>query len=116
MHLMSEEPSEMKSNKTQGVAAGAAAVGVTTVVRPVLAAFGGFLIVIGVPIAMATPIPFLPFGLPIVILGVVLLARNSRAGKRWMQNMLKRHPRLERFAPHWLLNLILGDEAAAKRD
>ncbi len=78
--------------------------------RPVLAGMGLFFIVIGVPIAIMTPFPFIPIGLPIVILGVVLLARNSLAGRRWMQAMIRRHPRLKRFAPDWLLHMIFGDD------
>ena len=73
--------------------------------------WGVVLIIAGVPIAIATPL--IPVGLPITILGVVLLARNSMAGRRWMQRTLKRHPRLERFAPDWLLRLILGKEGGA---
>ena len=83
--------------------------GIMRFLRPILAGLGAFLIIIGVPIAMMTPFPFVPIGLPIVILGTVLLARNSTAGKRWMQNMLEHHPKLERFAPQWLLKLILGE-------
>lgn len=86
-----------------------AADGFMRFLRPILAALGAFFIIIGVPIAMMTPFPFVPIGLPIVILGTVLLARNSLAGKRWMQNTLKRYPSLERFAPNWLLHLILGE-------
>lgn len=81
-------------------------IGMKAVLRPVLAGFGVFFIVIGVPIAFMTPFPFIPIGLPIVILGVVLLARNSLTGRRWMQGVLEKHPRLERFAPKWLLNMI----------
>ena len=79
------------------------------VLRPVLALLGIILIIIGVPIAILTPFPFVPIGLPIVILGCVLLARNSMSGRRWMQSTLERYPTLERFAPSWLLKLILGE-------
>lgn len=89
-----------------------AAMGVMSILRPILALLGVFLIIVGIPIAMMTPIPFVPIGLPIVILGTVLLARNSLAGKRWMQSMLKKYPNLARFAPNWLLRLILGDDSA----
>ncbi len=81
------------------------------VIRAVLAGLGVVLIIIGVPLAMITPVPFVPIGLPVVILGVVLLARNSYAGRRWMQGVIQRHPRLKRFAPDWLLHLIFGDDA-----
>ena len=76
--------------------------------RGVMATIGGVLIVIGVPLALVTPFPFIPIGVPVVVLGVVLLARNSILGKRWIGSVLKKHPRLERFAPDWLLKLIFG--------
>ncbi len=95
-----------KSFKPVAVAKGS----MLALLRPILALLGLFFIIIGVPIAFLTPIPFVPIGLPIVILGVVLLARNSLWGRRWMQNTIAKHPSLERFAPNWLLKLILGDE------
>lgn len=81
--------------------------GVAAVLRSALAIFGAVLIPLGVIIAFLTPI--IPVGLPIVILGVVLLARNAVWGRRWLQGMLARHPKLERFAPDWLLRLIFGE-------
>lgn len=83
--------------------------GILALLRPVLALLGLFFIVIGIPIAFMSTV--LPIGLPIVILGVVLLARNSLWGRRWMQNTIARHPSLKRFAPNWLMNLIFGDKA-----
>lgn len=82
--------------------------GVRSVVRIVAAGFGVFFIVIGVPLAMITPFPFVPIGLPVVILGVVLLGRNSVTGRRWMEGVLVRYPKVERFAPHWLMKLVFG--------
>ncbi len=105
----SDRPRE-GSDPGQRTGARAAADGVMRLFRPVLAGMGLFFIVIGVPIAIMTPFPFIPIGLPIVILGVVLLARNSLAGRRWMQAMIRRHPRLKRFAPDWLLHMIFGDD------
>jgi|GEM_PF-3026533 len=84
--------------------------------RPILALLGVFFIVIGVPIAFLTPIPFVPIGLPIVILGVVLLARNSLVGRRWMKATIAKHPRLKKFAPNWLLKLILGEQEVKPED
>ena len=81
--------------------------GVAAIIRSTLAILGAVLIPLGVIIAFLTPI--LPIGLPIVILGVVLLARNAVWGRRWLQGMLARHPKLERFAPDWLLRLIFGE-------
>ncbi|MAK60632.1 MAG: hypothetical protein CMK09_06610 [Ponticaulis sp.] len=81
--------------------------GLTRLIRATLALLGAILIPIGVVIAFLTPI--IPVGLPIVILGVVLLARNAVWGRRWLQSMLAKYPKLERFAPDWLLKLIFGD-------
>ena len=86
--------------------------GMRTLVRQLFALLGLILIIIGVPIAVLTPFPFIPIGLPIVILGVVLLGRNSLWGRNWMEGVLARHPKIERFAPNWLMRLVF---ARAKR-
>lgn len=82
--------------------------GLRTMLRQFLAMLGLVLIVVAIPIAFVTPI--LPIGLPIAIVGVVLLGRNAIWGKRWMENMLARNPRLERFAPNWLMRAVFGRE------
>ncbi|MEZ5997478.1 MAG: hypothetical protein R3B98_02150 [Hyphomonas sp.] len=79
--------------------------------RQVLALVGLILILIAIPIGFATP--FLPVGLPIAIMGVVLLGRNAGWGRRWMERVLARHPRVERFAPNWLMKLVFGREKGA---
>ena len=79
-----------------------------TLVRQILALVGLFLIIIGVPIAMLTPFPFVPIGLPVIIFGVVLLGRNSLWGRRWMEGVLAKYPKVERFAPNWLMKLVFG--------
>lgn len=81
--------------------------GLANIIRQTLALLGVLLIPIGVIVALLTPI--IPVGLPIVILGVVLVARNALWGRRAFQAILARHPSLERFAPDWLMRLILGD-------
>lgn len=82
--------------------------GMSTVLRQSLALLGLVFIIIGVPIAVLTPFPFIPIGLPIVIVGVVLLGRFSMWGRRWMESILRRFPRIERFAPNWLMRLVFG--------
>ena len=77
-------------------------------VRQMLAVVGLMHIAVAIPIGMATP--FLPIGLPIAIIGVILLGRNSEWGRRWMEGIMKRHPRVERFAPNWLMRLVFGRE------
>ena len=84
--------------------------GVQTLVRQACALLGLVLIIIGVPLAMATPFPFIPIGLPVVILGVVLLGRNSVWGRKWMEGVLRRWPTVERFAPNWLMKAVFGRE------
>lgn len=83
---------------------------ISAIVRSALAILGALLIPIGVVIAFLTPI--LPIGLPIVIVGVVLLARNAVWGRRFVQGTLRKYPKLERFAPDWLLKLIFGEGKA----
>lgn len=89
-------------------------VGMSTLLRQSLALLGLFLIIIGVPIAILTPFPFVPIGLPIVIVGVVLLGRFSVWGKMWMERVLERFPSIERFAPNWLMQLVFGRPRHAK--
>lgn len=82
--------------------------GVNVAVRQVLALSGLGLIVLAVPVAFATP--FIPIGLPMAIVGVVLLGRNAVWGRRWMESVLARHPRIERMAPKWLMRGVFGRE------
>ncbi len=84
--------------------------GMRTLVRQLFAILGLVLIIVGVPIALVTPFPFVPIGLPIVILGVALLGRNSMWGRNWMEGVLARHPKIERFAPNWLMKLVFARE------
>ena len=74
--------------------------------RPVLAGLGLFLIIIAIPLAWATP--FLPFGLPLGILGVILLGTNSVWGRNWMEGVLHKHPWIERMAPNWLMHKVFN--------
>lgn len=85
--------------------------GMRTLIRQAFALLGLALIIIAIPIGFVTP--FLPIGLPIAIIGVALLGRNSLWGKRWMEGILERHPRIERLAPNWLMKAVFGREKAA---
>jgi len=76
--------------------------------RQILALAGLIMIVLAIPIAFLTPI--IPVGLPLAVLGVVLLGRNAVWGRRWMESVLSRHPGVERFAPNWLMKLVFGRE------
>ena len=48
------------------------------------------MIAVAIPVGMATP--FLPIGLPLAIIGVILLGRNSVWGRRWMEGVLDAAP------------------------
>ncbi|MDX1291876.1 MAG: hypothetical protein R3265_03605 [Hyphomonas sp.] len=80
--------------------------GVNVAFRQILALTGLIMIIVAIPIAFLTPI--IPIGLPIAIIGVMLLGRNAIWGRRWMEGVLARHPRVERFAPNWLMRLVFG--------
>jgi len=82
--------------------------GVNVAVRQVLALTGLGLIVLSVPVGFATP--FLPVGLPMAVVGAVLLGRNAVWGRRWMESVLTRHPRIEKMAPTWLMTSVFGRE------
>ncbi|MBA3067639.1 MAG: hypothetical protein FP825_04045 [Hyphomonas sp.] len=88
--------------------------GVNVAVRQMLAFSGLGLIVLAVPVAFATP--FIPVGLPMAIVGVVLLGRNAVWGRRWMEGVLVRHPRLESMAPNWLMVRVFGREKRVLSD
>jgi len=81
---------------------------INTAMRQFFAALGFFLIIIAIPIAFASPL--IPIGLPIGIVGVILLGRNSVWGRNWMEGVLEKHPRVERFAPNWLMRLVFARE------
>ena len=85
-----------------------------TLIRQAFALLGLILIAIAIPIAFVTPL--LPIGLPIAILGVALLGRNSLWGRRWMEGVLQRHPRIERFAPNWLMKAVFAREKRKHED
>ncbi|MEL6474199.1 MAG: hypothetical protein AAFQ21_08935 [Pseudomonadota bacterium] len=97
-------------NGTVNAPLGVVSGGMRTIIRQLFALLGLVLIIIGVPIAVLTPFPFIPIGLPIVILGVVLLGRNSLWGRAWMEGILSRHPGIERFAPNWLMKAVFARE------
>lgn len=67
-----------------------AAAAAKTGVRWLWIGFGGFLVVAGVIIA---PLPG-PFGLPISLLGLVVILRNSMSAKRGFIRLQRRHPRV----------------------
>lgn len=74
--------------------------------RQALALIGLFLVIIAVPIAFATPI--LPVGLPIGLVGVALLGRNSVWGQNLLNYGLSKKPDLERLIPDTLMKLVFG--------
>lgn len=85
---------------------------ITHVGRQALALIGLVMVILSVPIAIATP--FLPVGLPIGIVGVVLLGRNSVWGSRLLNHILSKRPELERLAPNWLMKLVFAREKQEK--
>lgn len=88
--------------------------GVHIAARQLLAITGLGMIALAIPIGMATP--FIPIGLPMAVIGVVLLGRNAVWGRRWMESVLRRHPRLERMAPSWLMRSVFGREKKREAD
>lgn len=99
-------PLDPKPNGTVTAPFGAVGASMRTFVRQLFALLGLLMIAIAIPIALVTPI--VPIGLPIAIVGVALLGRNSLWGRRWMEGVLERHPRIERMAPNWLMKAVFG--------
>jgi hypothetical protein len=88
--------------------------GVNVAYRQGLAAAGLGLIALSVPVGIVTP--FVPVGLPMAVVGAVLLGRNAVWGRRWMESVLARHPRVERLAPDWLMTQVFGRKKRAFTD
>ena len=86
------------------------------ILRRALSGAGALLILIGVPIGILTPIPAVPIGLTIVVLGAALLARNSEAGRKWLSGIISRYPRISALTPKWLNALVFGAEEQAATD
>jgi hypothetical protein len=63
---------------------------IQAVIRAIGVALGLFMIVIAIPFAV-TPIPL---GLPLLILGLLILAGTSKTAHTLITNFLKRHPGL----------------------
>lgn len=107
----SNDPFDERSSPSQfGQPIAAMGQTMRNLLRQFLAILGLVLIVLGIPLAFLTPIPGLPIGLTVVILGVILLGRNSVWGRNWMEGVMERHPTIERFAPNWLMRLVFGRE------
>ncbi|MEM7774113.1 MAG: hypothetical protein AAF732_00780 [Pseudomonadota bacterium] len=57
----------------------------------VLSLIGFVLVVLSIPIGALTP--FIPIGLPMALIGLVLIGRNSRFGKSLIVTSARRYPR-----------------------
>lgn len=104
----SETPDEPENSRRPVQPISVVRQGMRVLLRQFLALLGLVHIMVGIPLAMLTPFPFVPIGVPVVIIGVVLLGRNSVWGRRWMERILDRWPDIEKFAPHWLMKLVFG--------
>lgn len=82
--------------------------GMQLIVRQTFAILGLTFIAISIPLGLLTP--FIPIGLPIAIIGVILLGRSTKWGQRLMEGILTRYPSLERLAPNWLMKSVFGRE------
>lgn len=102
-------PAEMNATRRRF---GTVTMGLHAAMRQCLAVFGAFLIALAIPVGILTP--FLPIGFPLAIIGVVLLGRNAAWGLRWMEGMMVRHPRLEQFAPNWLMRVVFGRDKSQR--
>ncbi len=100
-HRLNETP-ETPGSKPAKVLKG----GVQLAVRQTLAILGLVLILVAIPIGILTPL--IPIGLPLAIVGVILLGRNAKWGRLGMEKLMQKYSSLERFAPNWLMRLVFG--------
>jgi hypothetical protein len=63
--------------------------------KALLSLVGIILLVLSFPIGALTP--FIPVGLPMAIVGLVLIGRNSRLGKGMILTTARRHPRVRQL-------------------
>lgn len=63
--------------------------------KAILSIVGVVLLVLAFPIGFLTP--FIPVGLPMAIVGLVLIGRNSRFGKGMILTTARRHPRVRQL-------------------
>lgn len=63
---------------------------ISTIARAVVVAIGLFLMIIAIPLALITPI--IPVGLPIFIVGTIIVAAASKTAHTIITNQLKRWP------------------------
>lgn len=59
--------------------------------RFLMTVLGTVLLILSIPIGALTP--FIPIGLPMAIVGLLLVGRNSRLGKGLIVRTARRHPR-----------------------
>ena len=85
-------------------------------VRALGAVIGTMLVLAGIPIAIATPIPFLPIGLFVSLAGVILITRSSSSASKAIRAFLMRRPRLRRRVPDRILKAMgLSSELEERR-
>jgi type IV secretory pathway TrbD component len=63
--------------------------------KALLSLVGIILLVLSFPIGALTP--FIPVGLPMAIVGLVLIGRNSRLGKGMILTTARRNPRMRQL-------------------
>jgi hypothetical protein len=63
--------------------------------KAILSLVGIVLLVFSFPVGVLTP--FIPVGLPMAIIGLVLIGRNSRFGKGMILSTARRHPRVRQL-------------------
>jgi hypothetical protein len=96
---------QQKPTREKRAGADAIEAGFWAVVRACLALLGGLFILVGM---VLFPLP-IPLGLPLILVGLVLLARNATWAKAWIMRLAKRHPRLTDKAPNWLKKALMPD-------
>lgn len=83
---------------------------IQAVIRAVGVALGLFLVVIAIPFAV-TPIPL---GLPLLILGLLILAGTSKTAHTLITNFLKRHPGIWERVKHVFDRFHKDEDKAGK--
>ena len=74
--------------------------------RQGLALGGAALAVLSLPVGLV--LPSIPLALPMAAIGAVLVGLNAVWARRWLDDMFRRYPHVEKKVPAWLILMASG--------
>jgi hypothetical protein len=80
--------------------------GINVTQRQGLALGGAALVMLSLPVGLV--LPSIPLALPMVVIGAVLVGLNAVWARRWLDEMFRRYPQVEKKVPDWLILMASG--------